>query len=306
MTDGIHIPTTRLHDLLTDAHVALVEHRTEQAGAIINALRKLTAPDDAPLPVCPPPPPKPPAAFYGRPRHQGSWNEARADLLAREWPTCTDRKGLLARINAMPHPKPVPSVEAMREKALTLGIGASRRIAILAAQSLKPRPVDEGLSGTPERIAMLETAWRDPTLSVRDIWRRWNEMPGKPLASSTTLYGYAQKLGLSTMRPVSAPAEAAPEPVAVVEAPPAPVVEEPPPLPPAPAKRGPKPASDAYEVRVIRPDLPADDIEDGDAKIRAGWNAPKLADWLGCTVAQAEAWCRTLREADAVAKEMVA
>lgn len=301
MTNGIHIPTARLHDLLTDAHVALVEHRTEQAGAILNALRKITAPDAKPLPVCPPPKPPTVAITYGRPRHQGSWNEERATLLASEWPICTDRKGLLDRINAIPHPKPVPSVEAMREKALALGIMAPRRVAILAAQAAKARPLDESLSGTPERMAMLNTAWCDPSLSVRDIWRQWNAMPGKPLQSSTTLYGYAKKLGHSTMRPQSALDAAPPEPVAAVEAPP-PVVEEA--APPAPVKRGPKPRSDAYEVRVIRPDMPADDLEDGDAKIRAGWNAPRLADWLGCTVAQAEVWCRTLREADAVAAEM--
>jgi hypothetical protein len=42
---ALSISRAALHELLTDAHVALVEHRPEWAGAVLHTLRKITAPE---------------------------------------------------------------------------------------------------------------------------------------------------------------------------------------------------------------------------------------------------------------------
>lgn len=47
MTEGVHISRARLHELLTDAHVAMVEQRPDFTSAVLHVLRKATAPESA-------------------------------------------------------------------------------------------------------------------------------------------------------------------------------------------------------------------------------------------------------------------
>jgi hypothetical protein len=157
-------------------------------------------------------------------------------LLAAEFPTCVDRAGLLARVNALPG-EPVASVGSMRHKAHELGIAAPPHIARAIQAAAGQRGGRSTETGTPskpsearteERFAAFPALWQDVSLSVGDIQARLNAMPGKPMASSTQLYGWAKKAGLPTHRgmPEEAPDLAASDtparPSAEPEAPPAP------------------------------------------------------------------------------------
>lgn len=302
MTEGIHITRARLHELLTDAHVALVEHRETQAGAIINALRKITAPEHpatAPLPllmqimpqqhltaepgsrgtpavvsrptdgapVAPAPSPAQAAgertvrAIHRRPGGFGKpilvWVPARDDLLRAEFPTCTDSEGLFARLNAIPAPEPVASLDAMGQRAIKLGIKRTPETLRAVMRGAALRGLERAnasrlasLGGTPTRgisgiaSALQEAALQDlwPTdATVAAIMVRLSEIDGPTISAKSTIYRMARALGLPVPRPVAAASviEAARQAVA---APVAPQSDEDAAQPEIPAEVAPPPA----------------------------------------------------------------
>jgi hypothetical protein len=162
----------------------------------------------------------------------GKWTEARMAMLRVELPACTDRPGLLARINALPG-LPIASVKALLVKASSAGIRSEAwvpraietaagqqggRKSVLVGQATRPSEVR-----TAERWAAFPALWQDVSLSVQTIQARLNAMPGKPISSSTQLYAWAEKAGLPTQRgapppPIAAPVAAGDEKAEVFEA----------------------------------------------------------------------------------------
>lgn len=150
------------------------------------------------------------------------WTPERVAMLRERLPTCLDDEALLAALNALPAQLPVSSVGSMRNQAAKIGVqrdGAIiRQIMQAGARKGLPRANEERLkllgeesppaspapmrahAMTPDRLAAFPALWQDVSLSVGDIQARLNAMPGKPMASSTQLYGWAKKAGLSTHR----------------------------------------------------------------------------------------------------------
>jgi hypothetical protein len=62
---------------------------------------------------------------------------------------------------------------------------------------------------TPERLAAFPSLWMNPELSVPEIQRRINDMPGPQYIGKTSMYPLAVRLGLPSQRP-SLPVEALP------------------------------------------------------------------------------------------------
>lgn len=241
---SLTISQAALHALLNDAHTALADHRFQVAETLLHALRRVTAPEprafsgspmaDAGLitpmianthiekaaaaaedarttrattvharPLAPEAgTPAPPTCIPGK------WSPDRLALLRAEFPSCIDRPGLLARVNALPG-EPIASVGAMRHKAHALGIAAPPHIARAIQADAGQRggrnteattPTKPSEVRTDERFAAFPALWTDASLSVADIQARLNAMPGKPLLTSTQLYGWAKKAGLATQR----------------------------------------------------------------------------------------------------------
>ena len=104
----------------------------------------------------------------------------------------------------------------------------------------KPAPAPETASPagesvkTPERSELLRQLWPNPALSVGQIQLRLNALPGRPIQTPPTLYGWAKSLGLPTTRTsqpgfaAEAPAPAASKPAPSPAKPP-PSVAAPPP-----------------------------------------------------------------------------
>jgi hypothetical protein len=176
------------------------------------------------------------------------WTPERVALLRERLPTCLDDEALLADLNALPAQLPVSSVGSMRKQAVKIGVqregavikqlmqaGARKGLSRANEERLKllgeePPPDAKPTKArtyamTAERLDALPALWTDPSLTASDIQARLNEMPGLRITNSTVLYGWAQKIGLSTHRPQPKDeAPAAPEP------------------PPAPPQTSPAPA----------------------------------------------------------------
>lgn len=240
MMNALTITRAHLHDLLTDAHVALVEHRTEQAGAIIGALRKITAPDASPLPV---PVPLPARPFGGA--VSSVWTPERKQMLRERFPTCTDDDALVEALNALPGP-PVNGKKALSAHAYTMGL--KRDPEIIRSLRAKGGVVtqaarrDSGETQRPiwtdERRALLAALW--PTCTDRAaLMARINALPGEPVESEQAMRVTAVSLGIRTTPETEralrikagrlgaavsqAMARAEPEPAPEPEAPPEPV-----------------------------------------------------------------------------------
>jgi hypothetical protein len=191
-----------------EAQPAHHDHLTAGPGALHGAVVDTPAAEGAPPAPKAPPPAQ--AAEGRQPSNTtpGKWSRERIALLAAEFPTCIDRADLLARVNELPG-EPVASVGSMRHKAHELGIAAPPHIARAIQAAAGQRGGRSTEAGTPtkpsevrteERFAAFPALWHDVRLSVGDIQARINAMPGKPMASSTQLYGWAKKAGLPTQR----------------------------------------------------------------------------------------------------------
>jgi hypothetical protein len=101
---------------------------------------------------------------------------------------------------------------------------------------------------TPERSELLRRLWPDPALSVGQILLRLNALPGKPIQTPPTLYGWAKALGLPTTR-TSQPGFAAEVP------PPAASKPAPSPAKPPPAAAAAPPPARSREELVAGPCL---------------------------------------------------
>lgn len=204
----IVVTQAHLHELLTDARTALVEYRTEQATAILDALRKITVPASA-LQSAPPPVVAKRAEKRTRKtssRRQGVrfavWTDERAALLRERFATCTDDAALLAELNALPGP-PVQSAKAITLRAYLLGLKRAPEVtharkvqAGVATQAiLRGANPDAAPKWTAERIALLSAEW--PTcLDRADLLARINALPGDPISSLDSMRCYANQKGL--------------------------------------------------------------------------------------------------------------
>lgn len=153
------------------------------------------------------------------------------------------------RIDPAERPQGTPEADGGAPNAGTPPPPASPSPPMVALPSDKPAQVPAGGGAlTEERKALLRDLWGDASLSVPAIHRRLMTLPGKQLASSNALYGWARSLGLPVPRPLppEAPAtdppgpapdpEAAPEPEPQPEADRAPAVLRPPEPDPAKAE----------------------------------------------------------------------
>lgn len=148
------------------------------------------------------------AARTGRPG--STWTADRVALLRADYPTCTDRPALLARINALPGDQ-VPTVKAMMQRAAELRIRATmaavRAIETEAgtrggAASLARQPSTPSTMRTAERMAALPALWKDPNLSARMVMEALNKLPGDRINNSQVLYKWAGMAGLPRQRPL--------------------------------------------------------------------------------------------------------
>lgn len=294
MSGGIEITRAALHELLTDAHVAIVEHRHDWAGAVLHALRKLTGPgvvepqgrarklkDEISLPgglglgspsaaeaVPQPPTPEPAQAAGGKPRaklklkrQMGEWTSERDALLASRYPSEGARPEVMAALNALPG-RPFTSVGALHRRAHDKGLRLSR--------DAHKRAVMAGMARAKGGQPAQETTPRPAP-----------ELPrAKPGKKPDVRLAAAPAIAMRGGRMLNERAQAEQTP------------------------RG----KDAMEVPVIRPaTLEEDDLREGDEAILArGWNAPKVAEWFGISIEAAADWCRTLREARATAADVAA
>lgn len=236
MSGGIEITRAALHELLTDAHVAIVEHRHDWAGAVLHALRKLTGPgvvepqgrarklmDEISLPgglglgsppaagaVPQPPAPEPAQAAGGdrRLRPFGgapvvTWTPDRVAMLRERFPTCSDDAALLAEINALPAALDVHSTKALCVQAAKLGLKRDPEI-IRALRRRGGREANERRrsagGGRRERTwtDQRDTALRDlwPTTSALEVLVRLNALPGPPIATVKAVRQRAKQLRL--------------------------------------------------------------------------------------------------------------
>lgn len=268
MTDGIMISRAALHALLTDAHVAMVEHRPQFTSAILHVLRAATAPGaaepqglarrldetdiaagggdggggkaetptgDAVKPLGPeaataaPPTSHAPtlAAEEAQPAHQqhlpdggtpskrgrqgehppSVWTPARVAMLRDRYPHEGGSAGLLADINALPG-KPVATLKAVHATAKRIGLrvlpevarmisaaaAANARAARLAQLAAKP-PGSTASKWTRERLDLLAADY--PTCTDRPaLWERINALPGEPIGNVELVRQKAKELGI--------------------------------------------------------------------------------------------------------------
>jgi hypothetical protein len=240
-------------------------------GLATNATRS-TAAAGAPAPEAPPPAqaaeghPTKPKQPWGR-RPICVWTPERVAMLRERLPTCLDDEALLAALNALPAQLPVSSVGSMRKQAVKIGVqregsvikqlmqaGARKGLSRANEERLKllgeePPPDAKPTKArtyamTAERLEALPALWTDPSLTAGDIQARLNELPGLRITTSTVLYGWAQKIGLSTHRPQ--PKDEAP---AAAEPPPAPPQTSP--APAEPEERTPEEQAAIADAAVL-------------------------------------------------------
>lgn len=236
MSARIEISRAALHELLTDAHMAIVEHRADWAGAVLHTLRKLTAPeavqpqgrarrlmDEISLPgglgiVSPPAAeavPQPPASASAHaagcdlpPRPFGgapvvTWTPARVAMLRERFPSCDDDAALLAALNALPGPLSIHSTKALCVQAAKLGLKRAPEI-IRAMRSRGGRETNarrqSAIGGRQDRTWTPERqaalTQLWPTTSAPDVLTRLNAMPGPPVASVKAVRERAKRLVL--------------------------------------------------------------------------------------------------------------
>jgi hypothetical protein len=175
--------------------------------------------------------PTPPKAPWGR-RPISVWTPERVAMLRERLPTCLDDAALFADLNALPAQLPVSTVGSMRKQAVKLGVqregavikqlmqaGARKGLSRANEERLRlindpppdaPPPKARTYAMTAERLDALPALWTDPNLTAGDIMAKLNFLPGLRITNSTVLYGWAQKIGLSTHRPQ--PQDEAPPP----------------------------------------------------------------------------------------------
>ena len=122
---------------------------------------------------------------------------------------------------------------------------------------------------TPERSELLRQLWPNPTLSVGQILLRLNALPGKPIQTPPTLYGWAKALGLPSTR-TSQPGFAAEVPPPAARKPiPEPATPPAAPAAPPPERNREEQAAEARRLRkegntpeaiARRTGLPMDDV----------------------------------------------
>jgi hypothetical protein len=227
-----------------EAQPAHHDHLPAEPGTAADTAARSSAAEGAPTaPKAPPPaqaaeghPPKPKQPWGRRPICV--WTPERVALLRERLPTCLDDATLLADLNALPAQLPVSSVGSMRKQAVKIGVqregavikqlmqaGARKGLSRANEERLKllgeePPPDAKPAKArtyamTAERLEALPALWTDPSLTAGDIQARLNELPGLRITTSTVLYGWAQKIGLSTHRPQpkdETPAAAEPPP----------------------------------------------------------------------------------------------
>jgi hypothetical protein len=208
--DGLTLDRAALHALLTDAHVALAEHRIDFAGAVLHALRRITAPPLAPMVVRDPfpeilaaaaePPPrghKPelaaareipgvkgslPAEPQARARSStpntgragGVWTPERDEALARGWHDGLVARDVLPLLNALPAPAPVASEQAVYARANTLRLKRPREVAARLLARAGRLGAERAAQMAAEGVTTLGAkplVWTQPRLDLgRQMW----------------------------------------------------------------------------------------------------------------------------------------
>jgi hypothetical protein len=237
-----------------EAQPAHHDHLPADPGALHGAAVDTPAAEGAPPAPKAPPPAQAAEGHTTKPKQPWGrrpicvWTPERVALLRERLPTCLDDEALLAALNALPAQLPVSSVGSMRKQAVKIGVqregsvikqlmqaGARKGLSRANEERLKllgeePPPDAKPTKArtyamTAERLEALPALWTDPSLTAGDIQARLNELPGLRITTSTVLYGWALKIGLSTFRrQPKDEAPAAPEP------------------PPAPPQTSPAPA----------------------------------------------------------------
>lgn len=131
---------------------------------------------------------------------------------------------VLAALAALPG-DPITRKGTLYDMARDWGLPTSR-IWTLTAAPTPDQAAPQALASTqrtPERMKLFRTMWMDARLTVPQILARLNELPGKPIATPPSLYGWAKIAGLPTQRPQP---DEAPEPLPDLPAPPPPRAAE--------------------------------------------------------------------------------
>lgn len=174
--DGFTISRAALHELLTDAHVALAENRPAWAGAVLHVLRRVTAPEAAaPQGLARrlvEPPATGPAPSLAAEEAQPAHHHHLQDGPGAELPPAD------APPSAEAPPIPAPAPEPAR-----------------AAGGTVPAASAFPAKWTPERLALFER--EGPTApSWQGMLDRLNALPGPPIASVESLREKACRIGL--------------------------------------------------------------------------------------------------------------
>lgn len=126
-----------------------------------------------------------------------AWTPERVAMLRAEYPTSTDTRALLHRINALPG-RAVPTLNAVGTRAHALGVKKSPEAAaaILArCGEHGARNLPTGERRTPERAALLRAIY--PTATTRrELLDAVNALPGPPFEKMGTLRLFIAFLGL--------------------------------------------------------------------------------------------------------------
>lgn len=219
---ALAVSRAALHELLTDAHTALIEHRPEWAGAVLHTLRRLTAPTAAE-----------PQGRAARLKDEGLVAAATAAP-----PTIGADAG---RTVVELHPITALSLRSPFKIDLPGGLGEGNPPAEAACHPPVPEPAQAAEDAPPtrprvarrlgewtfEREAVLRNRYPEEGASA-DVIAALNALPGRPIAGRNALHRRAFSLGLRLsaeahrrrvlegMRRVaaSAPSEAPPEPTA--------------------------------------------------------------------------------------------
>lgn len=172
----LHITQAALHELLTDAHKAMAEHRHEWAGTVLHVLRRLTMPEAA--------------------APQGLARRLRADLATGPAPSLAAEEAQPAHHHhlqdgpgeELPPADAPPSAEAPP-------IPAPAPEPAQAAGGFIPAASAFPVKWTPERLALFEREC--PTApSWQGMLDRLNALPGPPIASVASLREKACSIGL--------------------------------------------------------------------------------------------------------------
>lgn len=140
------------------------------------------------------------------------------------WLSRAPTSQLQIALAAMPG-EPLTRKGTLYDMARDWGLPTSRMWTLTAAPApgqAAPQPL-ASTQRTPERMSLFRTLWMDARLTVPQILARLNELPGKPIVTTPSLYGWAKVAGLPTQRPQP---DEAPEPLPDLPAPPPPRAAE--------------------------------------------------------------------------------